>query len=161
MLCRSVVAVHSPAADVQTVTTPAVPVFRKGFSRGSAQKQADEAAAIAGGVQAPWTSKRGPHLDAQAGRPEEKGTIRPSAAAWADMRGVMLESRRKVWTRILRMSDRYCGENTSRRRKEIDRGMDQMLLYWNRLRAGESRLLDQFIRRFAPSSASTPSMKRL
>lgn len=29
----------------------------------------------------PWTSKRGPHFEAQTGRPELKGTITPSGEA--------------------------------------------------------------------------------
>lgn len=158
MASKSDVAVHSPALDVHTLTTPAVPVFRKGLSRVSEQKQEDEVAAMAGGVQAPCTSKRGPHLDAQAGRPEEKGTMSPSAAAWAEMRGVMLESRRSIWVRISRFDGLCRGGDLSRRRREIDRNIDQLLLGSCRLRARGSRLLKQFIQRFVPSTLPTKQL---
>jgi hypothetical protein len=51
-------------------------------------------AAMLGGVQAPCTSKSLEHLEAQAGRIEVKGTIRPSAAARALTRGTKRKIRR-------------------------------------------------------------------
>jgi hypothetical protein len=105
-------------------------------SLGSAQKQEEEVAAMLGGVQAPWTSKSLPHFEAQAGRTEEKGTMRPSAAACAEMRGMMLESRRIIWVRMLRFGcGLFRGENLSRRRRSNDRDMDQLLLCSSRPRA--------------------------
>lgn len=79
-----------------------MPWSKKGVSRGSAQKHVDEVVAILGGVQAPCTSKSFPHFEAQAGKTEVKGTIRPSATAWALMMGNrMLESNRIAGARIL------------------------------------------------------------
>lgn len=132
------------------------------MSRGSAQKQEEEVAAILGGVQAPWTSKSLPHLEAQAGRTEEKGTMRPSATACAEMRGMMLESRRIIWVCILRFEcGLFRGEGLSRRRRSNDRDIDQLLLYSCRVRARRSWLLKQFIQRSVLSTLSSKQLSLL
>ena len=65
----------------QTSATPVVPSLSKTVSRESVQKQFSSTAVVAGGEHLPCTSKRGPHREAQAGRPELKGTITPSGEA--------------------------------------------------------------------------------
>lgn len=68
---------------LQTRVTPVVPPFVKAARRESEQKQLSSTAAMLGGVHLPCTSKRGPHFEAQAGRPDVKGTISPSGEAAA------------------------------------------------------------------------------
>jgi hypothetical protein len=80
MACKSAVAVQ--LSGPHTELTPAVPWSRKGWSRGSPQKQGSLTVLVTGGVQAPWTSKRCPQREAQAGS-VEKGTMRPLGDATA------------------------------------------------------------------------------
>jgi len=97
-----------------------VPELRKGCNRGSPQKHDSETADSLGGAQAPWTSKSGPHRDAQAGRTEVKGTIAPSGCCWAEVRW-MRGTRRSiegcmfvvcVFRFVLMMSRRSVGRDT-------------------------------------------------
>jgi len=81
--CKLVASVQ--LAGPHTELTPAVPESSKGVSRVSVQKQLSLISAIFGGVHAPCTSKRGPHLEAQAGSTDEKGTISPSGDAVASV----------------------------------------------------------------------------
>lgn len=76
IVCKSVVDVQLAAPH--TEETPAVPV-RKGSNLESAQKQELDTSVVTGGVQAPWTSERGPHSEAQDGRSDVNGTMEPSA----------------------------------------------------------------------------------
>jgi len=82
-------------AAPHTLATSLVPC-KNGVRRVSLQKHCWLAEGWAGGAQAPCTSKRGPHLEAQAGR-VEKGTMAPLGCAWAFVkerrvrRGMMVE----------------------------------------------------------------------
>ncbi len=78
--CKSAAAVQLRAP--QTALTPVVPELSKRVSRESVQKQFSSTVESLGGAHAPWTSKRGPHREAQAGR-VENGTIGPSGDATA------------------------------------------------------------------------------
>lgn len=60
--------------------------MRKGWRVLYAQKQEGDVG-IPVPLHAPWASQRGPHCDAQEGRPDENGTMSPSAACWADADG--------------------------------------------------------------------------
>lgn len=90
IVCKSLAAVQLAAP--QTELTPLVPSLLNASSRPSAQKQALSA-------HPPWTSWRGPHRVAQAGRTDVKGTRAPSAACpWAYV-GVV-KARRVVKKRV-------------------------------------------------------------
>lgn len=58
-----------------------MPSLSKTVSRESVQKQFSSMAVVAGGEHLPCTSNRGPHFEAQAGRPDENGTMSPSGEA--------------------------------------------------------------------------------